>query len=99
MKASTKKFQLNAKAIRTALKVEGVKVLSCKRGTGSAKKATYIVVDVKDAEKAVSFLANIGVINCLGKQISIMGNITRTEGAYTLGACYMDEQTYNELNG
>lgn len=98
MFTTSKLYPLNAKAIKSSLKREEVKVYSCKKGTGTTKKATYIVVDVKDAKKAVSFLRNIGVVNTLGNPIKINGIITKKEGFYSLGACYMDERTFIELN-
>jgi len=98
MFTTSKLYPLNAKAMKTSLKREGVKVYSCKKGSGASKKATYIVVDVKDAEKAVSFLRNIGVINTLGNPVKINGVITSNEGFYSIGACYMDERTFIELN-
>ena len=99
MSAKSKLYPLNAKAIKTTLKKEGVKVYSCKKGTGSSKNATYIYVDYSDAEYSCDLLKNIGVIDCLGNPISIMGKITKKEGVCSLGACYMDEQTYIEVYG
>ena len=98
MATLTKLYPLNAKAIKAALRRENVKVYSCKRGTGSAKNATYIYVDYSNAVEAVSFLRNIGVVDCLNKPLTILGRITKIEGVFNIGACYMDIDTYKEIN-
>ena len=98
MATLSKLYPLNAKAIKASLRKEGYKVYSCKRGTGSAKNATYIYVDYSDAIEAASFLKNIGVVDCLNKPLTILGKITKNEGVCSLGACYIDEQTFNEIN-
>lgn len=98
MATLTKRYPLNAKAIKSSLKKEGFKVFSCKKGVGTTKNATYIYVDYSNVIDAVDFLRNIGVVDCLGNPLTFIGKITKTEGACYLGACYMDELTFNELN-
>ncbi len=82
---------LNTKAIRKSLTVEGVKVVSCYKGKGTTKNATYITVSSNDAEKAVIFLNNIGVVSSVNKPLLKLKSSSST---YDLGACYMSNETY-----
>ena len=87
--------QLNAKAIKKALKNEGIKVVSCKACTGSVSKAIYIVVSTKDAEKAAVFFKNAGIVGSRGSELK--ARKTRYDD-YEFGYCYMSNEMYNELN-
>ena len=88
-------YPLNAKAIKKALKGEGIKVECCKKCYGSQKGAAYIATSVVNLEKTVWTLNNMGIVDGSGHSIKLG---TTNYDWYDFGACYMSEEMYKELN-
>jgi hypothetical protein len=92
----TKLFPLNAKAIKAELKRNGVHVFSCKQGKGTTKNAIYPVIDFKDAAIMEELFLNLGVVSCTNKPIKAGKKCA--SGVYSIGACYMSPEMFQELN-
>ena len=89
--------KLNAKSIKKALLSYGVKALRCANGKGSTKNATNIVVKLEDAEKALNFFKEFGIVNTLGNLPTI--GFSRNPLSYKdFGNLYMSDEMFNELN-
>ena len=78
------KHELNAPAIKKALKNSFVNVISCYKGKGTTKKATYITIDYKDIKRLESFITERGKIsstrangNCAKHQRRVVGVIKK----------------------
>ena len=91
-----KQNELNASAIKKALKNSFVNVISCYKGKGTTKNATYITIDYKDIDTCLEVFLNLGIVNCLGE---FHKKFKCASGIYDFGACYMSDAMYQELNG
>lgn len=92
---TTKTYELNAKAIKKALQNEGVKVLACKKGTGSVSGSAYIVTSSDNLEETVAILANFGIVTKRGQALKAAKT---SQNYFDFGYCYMSEEMYNEIN-
>ena len=92
---TTKTYGLNAKAIKKALIREGVKVLSCKKGTGSVAGSANIVTSSDNLKETVAILANFGIVTRRGQALKAAKT---SQNYFDFGYCYMSEEMYNEIN-
>lgn len=91
---TSKTFNLDAKAIKKAMKSYGIKVKRCAKGAGSQKKAALIVVCASSLEDTIRFFAEFGIVNFRGKTHRTPST---SYGYADFGACYMSESMYLEL--
>lgn len=89
--------KLNAKSIKKALLSYDIKALRCKQGSGSTKNAVNIVVKYADADKALNFIKEFGIVNVLGNTPEI--GFSKSVRTYVdFGNLYMSAKMFNELN-
>lgn len=92
----TKQYQLNAAAIKKAMTINGIKVHSCKKSSGSSRKAILITIAHKDYDLAKSFFNELGIVGSTGRQLGTNG--VNINGKTSFLNAYMSEDMYNELN-
>lgn len=91
-----KLFPLNSKAIKKFLKDYGIGVLSCYKGKGTTRNATYITVAFEDAKRFALIAEDLGIVSCTGRKFVIPTK--SRSGKWSVEACYMSEAMHNEIN-
>jgi len=57
---------LNAKEVKAALKAEGIKVISCKKGTGSASDCVNLVISSEDLSWSMAIMSGLNIVDRRG---------------------------------
>ncbi len=61
---------LNAKELKATLKAKGVKVISCKKATGSLSDCINLVIGSENLSESMSIMNDLNIVNNRGRQFN-----------------------------
>jgi hypothetical protein len=61
---------LNAKELKSILKLESVKVISCKKGNGSLSDCVNLVISSVDLRNSMLIMSSLNIVNNKGNEFN-----------------------------